>query len=174
MADILFLCRCILGFTFAWSAIGKLRDVSSFGDVIESFNFFSNDWNYYLAWILISFELVTVFLLLTSYHFYGFSSSIILLSIFSVILLILLKKRQKVNCNCFGPSHRIVTVFDIYRNFVFISVAIVGILVTGSTSESTVSLPHTLILLSLSAIIVFFLTSLGDIVKLVQNPTILR
>ena len=57
----------------------------------------------------------------------GFCLAMVLLAVFSVVLAMALRKRDTVNCNCFGPGERRVSRYDLARNALLFGSCAVGL-----------------------------------------------
>ncbi len=121
-------CRFTIGFMFLVSATGKLRDVKAFIDAIANFNLLPSRLNTIAAYLFICGEVVVVATLTIGGVFLsvGFLLAICLLLFFSVALVISLGRKMSISCNCFGVSKSPISMYDLWRNGVFIVCAVVG------------------------------------------------
>ena len=83
----------------------------------------------------------------------GFLLASLLLLIFSIALLTVLLWKLETPCNCFGPSAKPVSPYDVSRNIVFIGCALLGLnVLSNPTGEQTSLEAVEVVLLGLMAI----------------------
>jgi hypothetical protein len=113
---------------FAWSFVGKLRDFRAFEQAIIRFKLLPS-WLYRPATVLfLGAELGVVFMMLLGEPLlmWGFLLAALLLTVFSIALVSVLVRKLNISCNCFGPSEKLVTSYDIIRNIGFLVCALGG------------------------------------------------
>jgi uncharacterized membrane protein YphA (DoxX/SURF4 family) len=120
--------RIVTGFVFGLSGIGKLRDMRAFEQALESFRVLPAGLARVSAYLFVIGELTVVALMLLGGRFLlpGFGLGVLLLLIFSIALLSVLVRRLDTPCNCFGPSDKPVSYFDLLRNAGLIGCALLG------------------------------------------------
>lgn len=121
-------CRLTTGLMFAWSFVGKLRDFRAFEQAIIRFKLLPS-WLYRPATVLfLGAELGVVFMMLLGEPLlmWGFLLAALLLTVFSIALVSVLVRKLNISCNCFGPSEKLVTSYDIIRNIGFLVCALGG------------------------------------------------
>lgn len=131
-------CRCTLALVFIYAFVTKARNFSLFERTIRSLGIVPAPAIRIASVVTLFAEFSTCTLLLVGGHFveFGFYFSIFLLLVFSVILMLILTKRDNVSCNCFGSTDRPVSVIDLVRNTGFMVCGLLG-LALGWTSNGT-------------------------------------
>lgn len=111
-------CRLALGFVFALSLLGKLRNVQAFRQTIRAFQLLP-DWSVGTAMLLFlgsEFLVVLGSILGNRFLFPTFLLATLLLILFSAAMTSVLVRRIQTSCNCFGKSDKAVAVTDLWRN----------------------------------------------------------
>ncbi len=121
-------CRIAVGLVFAISFGGKVLDIPTFTQAIGRFHILPERINRLAALLFLSGELTVIVLMILGGRLLGpgFGLAIFLLLIFCMALVSALIKRVKVSCNCFGPSEKPVSLYDVWRNVGFILCALSG------------------------------------------------
>ncbi|MFZ6026976.1 MAG: MauE/DoxX family redox-associated membrane protein [Chloroflexota bacterium] len=111
-------CRCVIGIAFAWSFMGKLRDVPPFVTAIERFRLLPKALHKAAAWVFLIGELAVVLSMLLGGRFltWGFLLAVLLLLAFCAALVSVLWRKIDTSCNCFGASQKPVSPWDLVRN----------------------------------------------------------
>ena len=133
--------RILLGLLFAYSFAKKIIDVPSFVESITDFGLLPKKLSLPLAIVVLLVELALTisFIMGNSVLSLAFLLATVLLAVFSFALFIVLQKKKKVTCNCFGSNEKVVTNFDLVRNIGFILSALIGLFTTLFT-DTTVNL----------------------------------
>jgi len=165
--------RMVIGFVFASSFLGKLKDVSAFERTITRFALLPRQLSRPTAWLLLSFELaVTVLMLLEGIWLaIGLLLAAGLLFIFALALASVTARKIQTPCNCFGSGTRPISPYDIWRNVCFIACALAGWSVLANMGEA-----HTLpdlwsvgLLALVAASFVGVTTQIGEIIQFFQQ-----
>ena len=121
-------CRWVVGIIFFWALVGKLQDIPAFADTIRRFKLLPGWLVRPAALICLGSEALVVLGMLVGGAFllWGFSLATIMLTIFGVALASVLVRHIRTSCNCFGPSKKIVTSYEILRDALFILCALSG------------------------------------------------
>lgn len=125
---VLAFCRIVIGIVFAWSFVGKIRDLSAFTNTIARFNLLPSQLNRLVVFIFVGGELaVSGFMIIGgAFLFLGFLLALLLLLIFCIALASVLHREIQTSCNCFGASEKQISQYDIVRNIGFILCALGG------------------------------------------------
>ncbi len=117
-ACVLIFCRWVIGLALAVSAVGKASALASFRSTIAELGILPGRLAGAAALGSVAAEGLTVVLVAAGSVFAdaGFWLAAALLAAFSVILGIALRQKSDVSCNCFGPSERRVSWYDLARN----------------------------------------------------------
>jgi hypothetical protein len=121
-------CRIVLGFVFALSLIGKLRNVEAFRQTMLNFRLLP-DWLIGVAtYLFLGSELLVVLgtILGDRFLFPTFLLAALLLILFSGAMALVLVRQMRLSCNCFGKSDKPVSVEDLWRNGGFLCCALGG------------------------------------------------
>jgi hypothetical protein len=161
--------RLSIGLVFFASVLGKLRDFSAFQQTIDNFQILPRQAGKLASYALLAGELLTIPLLLGPAAVFGFALSILLLSLFGLVLWISLRRGSQVSCGCFGPSQRPISNLDIGRNIGLIFVSLLGMVSLSITPgiriqprieehflTGMISIVLTLLWINLSALVGFF------------------
>ena len=166
-----FFCRVAIALVFCVSSLGKLRDMANFQRTIVSFQlippFFANS----LSWMLVLGEITVIVMMVWGQAglFLGFGLALVLLSIFLFALSVVVIRKQKVTCNCFGKATHHVSVYDLVRNSLLITCALAGLLLADNTTME-LSLTSMLLLGAMATLFVIVTTSLRDILITLIRP----
>jgi hypothetical protein len=117
-AYLLIFCRITVAMAFTLSAAGKAANFQAFQTAIRAFKLLPAGWSAAAAGILLIAEAGVVLLTIVGGSFLvaGFTLAAILLVIFSAGLAYALVQKRRVACNCFGPSVKRISVYDLVRN----------------------------------------------------------
>ena len=123
------LCRLVIVFLFAYSALAKSTDLNSFEQAIENFRILPHILTKPFAYGVVFVELTIVALLLfdQKFWFIGFLISVVMLLIFAVSIVLVLSRKIKTPCNCFGASTQDLKKYDVVRNLGFILISLIGL-----------------------------------------------
>lgn len=125
----LMFCRIAIAAIFAWSALGKLRDLRGFRDAITAFRLLPRDWSAPLAWVFVGGEVAVVLLMLSGVPALlglGFALAAGLLALFAIALISAMRRALAVSCNCFGGSEQPISWYDVVRNALLIACSLLG------------------------------------------------
>lgn len=134
----LIFCRCVIGIAFAWSFVGKLRDVASFVMAIERFRLLPKVLHEAAAWGFLAGELAVVLAMLIGGPFlsWGFLWAGLMLLAFCGALAAVLWRKIDTSCNCFGSSQKPVSPWDLVRNAGLIACVLAGLALAPFASLS--------------------------------------
>jgi hypothetical protein len=175
VASLLFaFCRLVLGFVFALSLIGKLRNIQAFRQTILTFRLLP-EWLVGTAtWLFLGSEFLVVLgsILGNEFLFPTFLLAALLLLLFSGAMASVLVRQIRTSCNCFGKSDKPVAVTDLWRNGGLLCCALGGCALLFWLPQAHDQLTIVAWFLAGVAAIVFvaFWLYLGDLVALFQFP----
>ena len=131
-------CRMAVIFTFAISFSSKLIDIPSFVGAIANFNLLPTRFHKVVGLLLLCSELLVVVLLVLGDRFliFGYVLSIVLLTIFSIVIFLTLSRKIKTTCNCFGSNTRFISKYDIRRNIGLMMCAWIGYWLSVASDNS--------------------------------------
>ncbi len=170
LTSLVLFCQCTFTIAFAWSAFGKLRNVSLFRDAVSSFQLLPAQWSPLIARSVLLGEVSVVVLLCTHGIFLtlGFLLAVLLLLIFSTALLLVLRRHMHVDCNCFGQSENRVSFYDLIRNTGLLLCGLLGLLSQSFfAQDNTASVSWSMLIL------VFFMAT-TFVTLLVNNAGIIE
>lgn len=163
--------RITIALMFALSCIGKVRNIAVFQDAIEDFQLLPQAWSKALSRIFPAIEFISALLITIGGNalIIGLLLAALLLVTFSGALVMVLQRKKKVRCNCFGLTEQHVSPYDIVRNVLFIACCLLGIWAFYTSQQS---FPWSAIILigCMSACFVIFATNLSDIIKTLKKP----
>ncbi|NOK60023.1 MAG: hypothetical protein GFH27_549291n216 [Chloroflexi bacterium AL-W] len=135
-AYMLVFCQIVVGCVFAFSAVGKVRDMRAFEESIQGFQLVPKVTVKPAAILFVIVEIVVVILLIVggTALFWGFVLASLLLALFSGALFSVLQRKLDVSCGCFGASEQRVSYYDMVRNGGFMVCAIGGAWFTTVTT----------------------------------------
>lgn len=130
-AYLLAFCRAVIGLVFLVSFASKALNLYDFERTIASFAVLPKGWSKLAAVCFLVGEIAVAILMTLGGQILllGFALAILLLLVFTAALGLVLVRRLRVSCNCFGPSSRLVSPYDICRNLGFIVCAVAGLTV---------------------------------------------
>jgi hypothetical protein len=171
---VLTFCRWAIGLAFAWSAAGKAVALSSFRDAITDFGVIPARWSGAAALVTISAEALAAAGAAAGggLALAGFGLSLVLLVVFSAILAAALRRKARFSCNCFGPSERTISWYDVARNVVLGLCCAAG-LWNYQAGAAGYPAPALVITLGLAAAcLVCIAANLDDIIWLLRKPSL--
>lgn len=166
-----FFCRTTIALVFCVSALGKLRDMANFQRTIISFQLIPPLFANSLSWMLVLGEITVIVMMVWGQAglFLGFGLALVLLSIFLFVLSIVVIRKQKVTCNCFGKATHHVSVYDLIRNSLLITCALAGLLLVDNATLA-LSLASMLLLGAMATLFVIVTTNLRDVLITLIQP----
>jgi hypothetical protein len=163
--------RVTIGLLFLISATGKLRDTAAFQEAVVDFQLLPRSWSRAVALGVPGAELCVVLLVAAGgpLLLVGFALAAALLLVFSTALVTVLRRDFTVTCNCFGPTVRRVSIYDVIRNAILIACALLGI---WTLLEPRRGLPGTEVILVvlMASCFVVPLIHLSDVVETLRRP----
>jgi hypothetical protein len=171
-AALLIFCRWSIGLTFAVSALGKATAMGSFRDAIVDFGLLPAQLTGAVAGVVVGAEGLVVALEAAGGVLAraGFALALALLAGFSAVLARTLRKKTDVSCNCFGPSERKVSWFDVGRNASLALCCAGGLWTAAGGTAVRLSAGLGLALGLVAAGFVIVVTALEDITVLLRRP----
>ncbi len=163
-------CRYVVGIVFCVSFLGKMRERESFFTSVKNFNILPQSWTKRVSWLFLLVELtITICMLIGGFLLpVGFILTIALLTVFSIAIIVVLRRKQMLMCNCFGNSLNYVSIYDVIRNVVFILCGLIGSILVIVMKDSLYGLDLNQItftgLFSISFFLIF--TNLSKIAEL--------
>lgn len=129
---VLVFCRVTIGLVFLISFLTKARNLLAFQSTIISFNILPRQMSASVALFFLAAEFITALLMLVGGSFlpFSFALAIFLLLAFSLALTSVLVRNVQTSCNCFGPTEKAVSRYDLVRNTGFILCALIGLWTT--------------------------------------------
>lgn len=111
-------CRWAIAISFAWSFLGKARDVPAFVAAIGRFRLLPAWLHAPAAWAFLLGELAVVAAMLVGFSVlpWGFLLAALMLAGFSLALASVLARKISTSCNCFGSTEKLVSPYDLLRN----------------------------------------------------------
>jgi hypothetical protein len=171
-ASVLTFCRWAIGITFAVSAIGKAASITSFRAAVADFGVLPARLTDPVARATVLAEGVVVALVAAGDGWVsaGFVAALVLLTGFSAVLVLALRRKAAVSCNCFGSSERPISWYDVLRN-----AGLAVCCVAGLWSDRAATGPHptpalVLALGLMAAVFMVIVSNLEDIVELLRKP----
>ena len=115
---ILAFCRLVIGLGFLIAFVGKVRNIQSFQQTITHFRLVPTKLSTATAFLILAGELgiIVCMMLGSAFLLPGFLFALILLLTFSSALAIVIVRKQRVSCNCFGVSSQPASPIDLWRN----------------------------------------------------------
>ena len=163
------LCRVIIGLLFLYSFLGKITDISSFQKAIRNFQIVPPVLIKPFSYLLVFAEITIVGLMALGREFLlpGFGLAAFLLLIFAIAIGSVLRRRISTSCNCFGPSEKTLTFFDIIRNAIFILIAFSGvrILIVQGLSYFAINITDVVLAGIMAVCVILILTHLSEIFR---------
>jgi hypothetical protein len=167
---VLAFCRVTLGLTFLLAFVGKVRDLAGFRKAIINFRLLPPGLSTGVVWLALGAEvgIVVGMLLGESWLLPGFLLALILLSIFSTALTIVLVRKQRTTCNCFGMSNHPISAADLWRNGSLLVCAAGGCGIQGwyGAFIGSPGVLEWLLVAGGASVFVLLLTQLGELVQL--------
>ena len=166
-------CRIALGLVFLVSSLSKARDMAQFRAAIRAFHLLPPALSEMAALLFIGGECVVVVLL-------GIGGPLLLpafilagglLLLFSLALISVIARKIQTACHCFGPSVKLVSRADVWRNVGFMLCVLGGIAALTWTRAPSISLSLSeWVLTGLGAVVfVVIWIQLGEIVQFLRQ-----
>ena len=122
-----FFSRIVIITIFSISSWGKFTAPQEFEAAIVDFRIVSPKLAKPLAFLFMIIEPVIVLLLLFKQTLsVGFLSAAFLLVVFTVALIAVIVRQLRIPCNCFGRNAKVVSWFDVSRNAILLTCALLG------------------------------------------------
>ncbi|GAB4581600.1 MAG: hypothetical protein Fur0022_43490 [Anaerolineales bacterium] len=127
-AYLLAFCRMVIGMVFAWSLVGKARDMRAFEETITRFQVLPERWSRLFAGLVLIVELAVVGAMIAGdgWLMWGFLLGAGILIVFCFALVAVLVRGLHISCHCFGKSKYQISIYEIVRNLGIIFFAICG------------------------------------------------
>lgn len=174
LADfIVMFCRITIAFLFLYSSGSKLLSLRDFAVTIGDFKLFPRHWSRLAACIFVAGELIVLILTVIGGIVLpiAFLLAMLLLVGFSIALASALWRKLDLNCNCFGRTERRISSYDLIRNLLLILFSLTGLWMTSSATTN-LSVGEIVILALMSAVALFIIIQLRDIVETLWRPFI--
>jgi hypothetical protein len=171
-ACVLIFCRWAIGLAFAVSAIGKVTSLTSFQSTIAELGLLPRHLAGPAAIASVTAEALAAAGMAVGGVLVGasFSLASALLAAFSVVLAAALHQKANVSCNCFGPSERRISRYDLLRNGL-LGLCCAGGLWAWSTPPAQHPGPALQVTLGLiAAAFLVIATNLEDFVGVLRKP----
>lgn len=168
---LLLFARWFVGLTFAWSSLAKLRSFASFQAAVSDFGLLPTRRIRLVATAVVTIEAVIAAAMLTRGLVLGagFVVAIALLVGLTTAIAMVLRRKARVACNCFGASDRVLTRYDIARNLVIAAVCVVGVVCSHAIAAPVEPLAA-VGLVGAAAFLVALVANLGDVVETLRRP----
>lgn len=164
---VLLLCQFSIILTFGISSLGKLYDLRRFIKSITEFQMLPRPIVVPASISIVSCEILVVILL--SLNIYrGFYVSSFLLIMFSLVLIVAMMKHKHISCNCFGPTNKSISVYDVGRNILLLSFSVCG-LFTANDFVTPIPFIGILIAMYSSVTIVFLCLNLEELASIILS-----
>lgn len=169
--QLLVFCRILIALVFILSLVGKLRNVAAFQEAITDFELLPERAVKVATWAFLAGEALVIVLLVVGGGglLAGFGLAIVLLALFSMALLLVLRRKLKVVCNCFGQSEQHISGYDVARNALLIVSCLGGLFALRSAGAS-LSAGELALLGLMAAAATILITNLADIAETVRQP----
>jgi hypothetical protein len=164
--------RTAVGLVFAFSLVGKLRDLPAFVRAVADFQILPRRFTPAAAVLFVAGEAAVVALMLAGGHFLvvGFGLALGLLALFSAAIATALAWGLQTPCHCFGASTRIVSHSDLWRNAGFVVFSLLGfttaLTVSGEPGRLHMSEFTVISLMALVLVVVW--ARMGELVELLR------
>jgi putative oxidoreductase len=168
LSYLLSFCRVFIGLVFIVAFISKVRDAKGLEHTIAGFRILPPSASRILTLLLLTGEILVAGLMIAGGSFLavGFALAIVMLLLFCAALASVIIRGIQTPCDCFGPSKKPVSYYDIWRNLLFILCAgigwwllNIGVVELGGAEQIVVGLSAFVILgiwLSIQDIVGFF------------------
>ncbi len=165
---LLMFCRIVIGVTFAYSFLTKVRDVNGFARTITNFKLLPGRLSRPAAILFLFGELVVVFLITGGGRLLpiGFGLAILLLLLFTTALTWTLTRNIQTPCHCFGVDKQPVTIYDLWRNTGFILCAAGGWGISYFGDVAALTWVEWSIVVLPALVIVMLMAHLGEIIAI--------
>ena len=171
-AYLVFFARVFVFLVFTASVFPKFRNIDTFVKTISNFRLLPSGLIKPIAWIFALLELLVVIA-----AFFGgrllpvaFIVAVFLLMLFTGALISILARGLRTRCNCFGSSHRDVSIYDIARNVGIIVITLMGAfaLFSENSQPTEIELILKIILALMSASLAFIVVKLDDLLYVLR------
>jgi hypothetical protein len=168
---VLMFCRFTVIVMFVLSVSGKVKNIDAFQKSIEDFQLLPLAWSKVVAWAFLCMEAITILLTVIggSALLVGFLLSACLLVVFSAALTLVLRRRVRISCNCFGWTERRISPYDVVRNALFILCSLVGLWALASPIQG-LSGAEVVLIGFMAVCFVVIVTNLADVVETLRQP----
>ena len=158
-----------IGFVMLTAAWSKTKSYHHFTESLVSSFHLSKTLSKLLAPLVIILEWSLALILLTKLFppQLAMQISLLLLSIFTLVVLFLLIKHEVVKCNCFGEESRPISIFDLIRNLGFIASIIFYLVYSNSDAE--LSIEVSILLASLAIIMTIISVNFHEMVSMLKS-----
>lgn len=131
-------CRAAVSSAFAYAAVSKLLDFSSFQQTIGNFRIVQSGLVKPVSYLFLIGEMLAAVLLVVGGKLllFGYGLAAGLLLLFSAALYSALIRNIETACNCFGANDERITAFDIWRNVLLVSLALIGLFLSADNQSS--------------------------------------
>ena len=121
-------CRIVIGLTFAYAFLAKVRDISGFTQTIITFNLLPSGRERQAALLFLGGEAVVVVLIILGGQLLllAFVLASVLMALFSLALFSVLRRNIETSCNCFGFSEKPITYYAVWRNIALVGCSLLG------------------------------------------------
>lgn len=114
-------CRIAVWVVFLVSFVSKVINIPIFYRAVIEFRIIPTKLNKLITLLIVLAELIVVILLLFDQLIvFGLSLAIFLLSVFTIVIIITLKRGVNIECSCFGQTDIGISKYDVARNIAFI------------------------------------------------------
>jgi hypothetical protein len=173
LSYILVFCRVTIALVFLFSSVGKGFDLKHFRRTIDAFGILEYRYISLAALLLLCGEAIVVLCMILggSLLLPGFFLATVLLLLFCAALASVLARKMSLSCNCFGPSNKPVTGFDIVRNVGFILCALAAnfILFGAKQTQYSLSILEWVTIGLSAAVFVILWMQIGDIAQFLHQ-----
>lgn len=160
-------CRAMIGLVFLASFASKAPNVRALEATIAGFAVLPSRWSRPVSICFLVGEITVTILMAVGGRFltFGFALAVTLLLVFTGALGLVLARRLRVSCSCFGPSSRLVSTYDMCRNLGFIVCASAG-LVTSALDPGDLYWAQWLLTGLVATVVVVVWINLRDIAQI--------
>lgn len=165
-ASLVMFCRITIALLFLYSGGSKLLSWRDFAVTIGDFKLLPRRWSKPAACIFIAGEFITMILVVIGGVVLpgAFLLALLLLVGFSIALASALWRKLDLNCNCFGRAESRLSFYDLIRNLLLILSSLTGLWMASSATTS-LSVGEIVLLAVMSAVMLFIVIQLRDIVE---------
>lgn len=164
--------RFVIGFVFAISLIGKVRDVPAFEQAITNFRFFPQSFSKPLAYLFLLGESSTVIAMAIGEKLllWGFLLAALMFLSFSIALSSVILRKIETTCNCFGPDQKEISFGHVLRSLGFMICGIGGSIISyfHNIPYGSIESVNLIFIGIFSMVFVLVWTHIGDIIQLLE------